>query len=128
MEDDKIPYTLLGPMASYHFDRKAGFNERHPGLGLLSPEGWAFGAYKNSLGKTSVYGGKEFKRRILPGLDAGLQAGLVSGYPAAPVLPALIPQLIADLPMDQKLALMFMPPMGKFGDGGFALQYRKMLK
>jgi len=128
MDEAKDPYTLLGPMVSYHLNREANHNERHPAIGLLTPGGWSGGVYKNSYGKTSVFGGKEFKTQLMPGLSAGLQAGLVTGYPAAPVLPALLPQLIADLPADQQLALLLMPPAGKFGQGGVALQYRKRLK
>lgn len=120
--------TLLGPMASYHFNRDAGYNERHPAIGLMRPDGWAGGWYKNSHGKSSFYVGKEFKKQLLPGLQAALMLGGVTGYPLAPVSPAVLPSLIADLPAKQKLALLLMPPAGKVAGGGLALQYRKELK
>lgn len=119
---------LLGPLASYHFDRTAGFNETHPGLGYQSPEGYGAGWYKNSHGKDSFYAGKEWRWPLNGLLDANFQAGLVTGYPMAPVVPAVMPGLIGKLPGGHELNLMLMPPAGKYSKGGVALQYRKQLK
>ena len=117
---------LMGPMASYHFDRNAGYNEVHPALGYMTPDGWAAGVYKNSLGKNSVYAGKEFRYPLLPWLDANLQAGVVTGYDK-PLLPALMPGLIGKFG-NHEMNLMLMPPSEKTGKGGLALQYRRKLK
>lgn len=118
---------LLGPMASYHFDRDASLNEAHPAIGYVAPSGWGGGVYKNSLGKTSVYAGKEFRWPLNGLLDAGLQVGGVTGYPMAPIVPAILPGLIGKLG-DHELSLMLMPPAGKHTSGGVVLQYRKKLK
>lgn len=120
--------TLLGPLISYHFDRKAGFNERHPGLGYSTADGYGAGWYRNSLDKDSFYVGKEWRKPLNGMLDATLQASLVTGYPAAPVLPAVMPGLLGKLGDGHELALMLMPPAGKYSRGGVALQYRKKLK
>lgn len=105
------------------------FNEENTGLGYRSPEGWMLGAYRNSIGKPSVYAGREFATNLLNEggdhrLDAGLMLGGVTGY-GRPVTPAILPQLIYRMPEGRSLAATVVPPIKGVAPATFALQMRK---
>jgi hypothetical protein len=117
---------LLGPMASYHFDRSKDFNEINPGIGYMTKDGWGGGVYKNSYNRPSFYAGKEMRYPVNGLLDAALTLGAVTGYPAKDVLPMVLPSLIGKLGQHE-MALMLQPPMGPT-KGALGLQYRYRLK
>jgi hypothetical protein len=75
-------------IASVHIDPK-GMNQFNPGIGVET-HGWAAGEYRNSLGRTSVYAGKQLQAAHL-----GVLLGAVSGYPTfaghAAVVPLIAP-------------------------------------
>ena len=119
--------TLLGPMASYHFDRDADFNEANPGIGYRHDNGLLGGVYKNSYGKTSVYAGKNWQVPVGGLLNAGVTVGGVTGYPAGKVLPMLVPEINAKTG-DVTWALMLQPPVGGKTKGAIGLQIRKDIK
>lgn len=117
---------LTSGFKSKHFGTDEKFNEDNAGIGYISPDGWLAGYYKNSLGKPSFYGGKEFRTNLLGdishGLDAGLIAGLVSGYGGINAL--ALPELMYHRG-DSEYALGFVPPVKNVTPATLALQYRK---
>jgi hypothetical protein len=118
---------ITSGFVSKHFGTDKQYNESNDGVGYLSPEGWLAGYYKNSLGKDSLYGGKEFRTNLLGnenlGLDAALVAGLVSGY-GNKINPLLLPELIARYKAHE-LALGLVPPVKGVTPMTLALQLRK---
>lgn len=127
--DDRY-YLTTGFLSKHLSDEGAppeGWNESNGGLGIKTPSGLLGGVYRNSYGKTSLYGGKEFatdKRRIGPlDVQAALTAGLVTGYPR-PVMPFVMPGLLASAG-DSQFALGFIPGVRNMSVPTLALQYRK---
>lgn len=118
---------LLGPMISYHLDRTTPYNEKHPALGYVHESGWGGGVYRNSYGKTSAYGGKEFRVPINGLLDAGVTVGAVTGYPKSSVVPMVLPSLMLKTG-GSEWALLLQPPVKGATKGALVLQYRKRLK
>lgn len=112
---------------SKHVGTDRRFNENNEGIGYITGGGLLGGVYKNSLGKPSVYLGKEWKtdaKKIGPvELAAGLLAGGVTGY-GKPITPFVMPEGIATMG-DHSLALGFLPPVKDVTPATFALQYRR---
>lgn len=118
---------LLGPAIAYHLDATAPFEKFSPGIGYMNESGLGGGVYRNSYGKTSVYGGKEFRAPINGLLDAGVTLGAVTGYPKSSVLPMALPGLMMKTG-GSEWALLFQPPVNGTTKGALVLQYRKKLK
>ena len=72
-------------LGTYHFDRKAGFNNANPGI-YANCDNIVAGVYYNSLRKPSVYAGYAFH---LGPVD--VLVGAVSGYTANHLTPMVIP-------------------------------------
>lgn len=128
--DDRY-YLTTGFLSKHLSDEGAppgGWNESNSGLGLKTPGGILGGIYRNSLGRTSVYGGKEWatdKMRLGPlELQAALTAGLITGYPQKPVMPFAMPGILATLG-DHQLATGFVPGIRGASVPTIALQYRR---
>lgn len=64
-----------------HFPERAHLRDVNPGLYAISPGGWVAGACRNSLGRTSVYGGKVWSWG-----PASLTLGAISGYRRRPTI------------------------------------------
>ncbi|KNZ33325.1 MAG: hypothetical protein AD742_06980 [Methylibium sp. NZG] len=73
-------------LASVHVPQRQ-FNNVNPGLYYRSDAGWTVGGYRNSLRRTSVYGGYTLEYGPL-----ALTAGAVTGYQDA-VQAMLVPSL-----------------------------------
>jgi len=123
MEDDRG--WLTSGFLSKHIGTDRKFNENNYGLGYKSNDGYLGGIYKNSLGKTSLYGGKEFSTD--PVTDANIRLaivlGLVSGYNKS-VIPMALPEILMGN-KEHEVALGFVPRIKDTTPGTFALQYRK---
>jgi hypothetical protein len=73
---------LLGPGASYHFQRN-GYNELHPGLGAerrAAALAWAAFVQENSYRQLSFYAAGSWQPWRLLGARLGGTAGLANGY------------------------------------------------
>jgi hypothetical protein len=71
---------------------RAGFNNVNPGAYVRGADGWTVGAYRNSVRRLSVYGGRTWESPAWHGLSAAVTVGVVSGYTdtvAALVVPSL---------------------------------------
>lgn len=76
--------TPVVNMASYHFDRDAGYNEQNYGLALETTY-FQGGFYRNSEYHTSLYG--MFKFELTNNVvSPGIMAAAVTGYERAPVV------------------------------------------
>lgn len=62
-------------LVSHHAPKRDFQRNDNPGLYFRSAEGWTVGAYRNTIGRTSVYAGRAF---AVGPLDIGL--GVVGGY------------------------------------------------
>ena len=62
-------------MASVHVPALDTQNNTNPGLYAMTESGWVVGAYRNTLSRTSVYGGHVFTHGPF-----SLTVGVVSGY------------------------------------------------
>lgn len=67
-----------------------GFEPVNPGIYARSAEGFTAGAFRNSYGRLSVYGGMTWEA---PGGHLALTAGLVTGYPGSTVYPLIAPSV-----------------------------------
>lgn len=116
--------THLGPSSREGLQ----YNERNIGLGYMRDE-IAFGAYKNSLDRTSVYVAVEKRRRFFgedgAGIDGGLLLGGVTGYKWA-VTPLALPELVGYLGRNE-VALIYTPPIHGLTPAVIAVQYRRKL-
>lgn len=125
-EKDLEGYILSG-FLSKHFGTKEKYNEQNHGLGYMTLDGLFGGAYKNSLGKTSVYGGKEFQSdpyKLGPvELKALFDLGAVTGY-KKPITPVAMPGLGVSF-NDYMLALGLIPPIKDVTPATLSLQLRK---
>jgi hypothetical protein len=92
------PHEIAVHMTSHHFERDAGYNENNAGLGLKwrKPRGPLFisvGAFRNSIDRTSSYGGVGGDWKLAGPLRLQLTAGLVTGYAVSPA-PFVFPELL----------------------------------
>jgi hypothetical protein len=87
--------TLLSGFVSWHSEGR--YCERNGGVGARLDSGawagWAAGAYRNSLCRTSVYVGREWVRPVAGPLHVGVVVALSSGYRFA-VVPAVLPEIV----------------------------------
>lgn len=74
-------------VGSWH--SKPGYENRNPGAYWRSDAGLTAGAYRNSYGRTSVYGGATVQTE--GALCFALTAALFTGYPQRRVSPMLVP-------------------------------------
>lgn len=65
-----------------------GYETVTPGAYVQCPSGLTAGAYRNSLGRPSVYAGHTWHRGPF-----ALSAIALTGYPLAPIVPALVPSV-----------------------------------
>ncbi len=125
---DKVSPAELSGFVSNHIGRPGVYNEQNEGRGYRDENGFAVGSYRNSLGKNSVYVGKELRKGLASGrfgnLDIGLSAGLVTGYPQAPVVPMVQPQLVWH-GKDAELALGLVPPVKGMTPPVITTQFRR---
>lgn len=123
-DEDKRGWLMSG-FLSKHINTDKDFNEQNHGIGYKTNDGYLAGIYKNSLNKTSLYGGKEFQSD--PILDDKLRLaivlGLVSGY-NKPVTPLVLPEVLYGN-KEHELALGMVPPIKNITPATLALQYRK---
>ena len=118
--------------ASKHFGAHGQkLNENNSGIGYVSPKGLTVGVFRNSLDRTSVYAGVEYKAPISQRVDAGVVAGIISGYPDPDtkknrLRPFLLPELLLTSE-DKKnvLAITIVPPVKPVKAGALAIQYRR---
>lgn len=68
------------------FHAHGGYEAVTPGLYARSPDGWTFGAYRNSQRGSSAYFGHTWERN-----GFALTLGAVTGYARADVLPMVVP-------------------------------------
>jgi hypothetical protein len=109
---------------SKHFGTDKNYNEQNHGIGYMHPDGWLGGMYNNSLGKTSLYAGKEFRTPLTEQLlDLGLILGLVSGYGGG-LKPMAFPEIMAKWGQNE-VALGAIPPIKNVTPATLALQYRR---
>jgi hypothetical protein len=114
---------LLSGFRSKHFGTDEKYNENNTGIGYMNNDGYLAGMYKNSLGKTSLYGGKEFRTNLIDQLiDVGLILGLVSGYGG--IKPMALPEIMLKNG-NSEYALGAIPPIGNLIPATLALQYRR---
>lgn len=67
--------TTIGlHLASHHFEQRDYQRNFNPGIYVRTEDGWTAGVYRNTLGRTSVYGGYTI------GDQVALTVGVVSGY------------------------------------------------
>lgn len=87
--------TLLSGFVSHHF--RGDYCETNPGIGIRADSGpwagWAVGAYRNSLCRTSVYVGREWTWHVAGPLHFGVLGAVATGYRWA-VIPAVLPELV----------------------------------
>lgn len=122
-KDPKLGGMITSGFLSKHFNTDKKYNETNHGLGYISPDGWLGGMYQNSLNKTSLYGGKEFRMPLKDDmLDLGIILGLVSGYGG--IKPMALPEIMAKFGQNE-FALGAIPPIKNVTPGTLALQYRR---
>lgn len=126
-------------LATAHAGQQVPMNAATPGLYLKAPNGWAGGAYRNSLGNASLWVGKVFETADK---RWALTVGAVTGYQrregqrycrhgfrhvawnpcvlgdSEPVRPLLAPSVRLPITDNVAARLSYMP---KFGDGAHAL-------
>lgn len=79
--------TFGAHLATYHFDRKAGYNETNPGLYARFCGGFTAGVYKNSYKDTSFYAG--YTVSVGP---VDVTMGAITGYPRG-TIPMIVPSI-----------------------------------
>lgn len=86
-----------------------GFETVTPGAYVTCDNGATFGAYRNSIGRPSLYAGHTWQRGRF-----ALSAVALTGYPLAPVVPGLIPSVSFGLgaKTSGRLALVLAPRGG----------------
>lgn len=122
-EDDRG--WLTSGFLSKHINSDKNYNENNYGLGYKSKDGLLGGIYKNSLGKTSVYGGKEWQTDPIIGdkLRLAIILGLATGY-QKPITPLALPEVLYGN-KEHEMALGIVPPLKGVTPATLALQYRK---
>ena len=87
--------TLLSGFVSKH--SSGDYCESNPGIGIRVDEGrwagWAIGAYRNSLCRTSVYIAHEWTYHVAGPLHVGVLGAVATGYRWA-VIPAVLPEVV----------------------------------
>lgn len=89
-------------IASYHFDRSAGYNERNIGVGIEhdfnSDHAVSAGAYRNSINRVSRYALYRWTPIHVGHVRIGVLAGAVDGYHrnGGGIAPAFAPTLTLD--------------------------------
>lgn len=72
-----------------------GYNNVNPGIYAVTDSGVAFGAYRNSVNKTSVWAGYRLESAPLGPFRAALLVGGVTGYSGALFSPMVSPSVSA---------------------------------
>ena len=94
--------ALLLTIGSEHvtnrnLDNGDHLNERNYGVGINSyfdsSKYVGFGVYKNSINKTSTYGGVGYRHHVARHVDLGVDAYLVSGYDVGKIIPGVMGSL-----------------------------------
>jgi hypothetical protein len=120
---DAADYMLM-PLASYHTDRDAHYNETNIGIGYardISDDVSAFAVrYPNSLHKTTLGAGATWQPLRLWQLKAGALAMLATGYPT----PVVIAPLITYQGERYGADITFAPSIGKGTTAFVGLQLR----
>lgn len=102
--------AIVVHLASHHLEGEhESFN---PGLALRLYRDRVFvtaGAYRNSLGRESVYAGGGYRYPVTERLSVGFLAGVVTGYQVS-VAPALVPEVSYRVG-DWDLMLNLIPPL-----------------
>lgn len=126
-KDPELHGQVTSGFVSKHLGTNQKFNEDNYGVGYVSPDGWAGGVYKNSLGKNSAYLTKELSTALgkLGPLDfqALVNLGLVTGYNKS-VTPVALPGVQANYG-DYGAMLGIVPPVKGVTPATLALQLRK---
>lgn len=95
---EQLPDAVLSGFESRHLDSRDELNPHNPGIGIRFADGYALGAYYNSINRESVYLGREWQWRLVGNTDASLNvgavAGIVSGYKGG-LHPLLVPEVVA---------------------------------
>lgn len=101
---------IIMHVGSHHFEGEhEGFN---PGIGIRVPNKRAFltaGAYRNSLGRGTVYGGVGYTVAQANRVSFNVLAGLATGY-EVPVAPMLLPEVAVSFGRWQGM-LTWIPPV-----------------
>jgi hypothetical protein len=74
------PTAVSISLASYHFDRSTDHNETNPGVFLELNYDFVVGVYRNSLSRTTVLTGYQFRFGMFEGVRFGGMAALCTGY------------------------------------------------
>lgn len=67
-------------LVSAHVPDDQYMHNSNPGIYFRTESGWTAGVYRNSLQRTSVYGGFTFTTDVVEALPLSLTVGAVSGY------------------------------------------------
>jgi hypothetical protein len=95
-------------VGSAHFDSDIeGLNPVNPGIYVELDNGWLAGGYYNSLRRTSLYAGYQFKGPFIGPVQPALTVGVITGYPGG-AMPAVVPSAYIDLG-DVGLRLSYIP-------------------
>ena len=89
-------------LATYHFDRKADFNETNLG-GYVVCDQWVAGAYRNSERGDSAYAGYTY---TLGPVD--VVVGVVTGYARGPM-----PMVLPSVKVAKHVRVTLLPPVPK---------------
>lgn len=113
MRDDEKLAVILH-LGSRHGANRERYEESNPGVGFRAPMGrngayYGGGVYRNSLGRTSLYGGVGKEVLTLGDLlGLRLNAGVISGYNKS-VLPFVIPELRIKAMRNADVLLQYIP-------------------
>lgn len=102
-------------LATYHADRKAGYDEINPGVYVMHNQ-YTAGIYHNSEGRTSYYAGY-----TVPVWKFDVTMGVVAGY-ARGLTPLLIPSIKTPW---YGLRIAFLPPVPSAKNNTMALHLMK---
>jgi opacity protein-like surface antigen len=125
--DEPSHWTLYLGGLTHHLRNDSIHNDINEGLGLeyrvSDSLGFAMGAYRNSLYKTSVYGLVRYQPLTLGSVRVGAVAGLIDGYSYhhGAYFPAAMPALSLDVGRTT-LTLVGIPNIGRAIDGMVSLQ------
>lgn len=100
----------------------AGLRDFNPGIYLQLPSGMTAGAFVNSHGRVSAYGGWTWSTR--DGRWA-LTAGAVTGYPGGRVSPLVAPSARFDMGHGWSARLAFLPKPHSDGAAGLHLSVER---
>jgi hypothetical protein len=79
--DELLHGLVIGlHLVSAHVPEAKYTNNENPGVFVRTESGWTAGIYRNSLKRTSVYGGFTFTTDAVAILPLSLTVGVVSGY------------------------------------------------